>query len=384
MQKYCSKIGRNRGDSHPEQPVLGAPRPFRAHLSCCGRQMVTHLPQVRQREQHLQLRRVLGQPPVAHLGESKLALDHPKRVLHPRAQARLGPLVGFQHPAHVAAPQRTALTRTHSDVPLDVAPLILFALLNTPVARIAQHHFLLTMQQRVRLRDIVHVGRCAHDRVHQAGHVHANVGLHPEVILIVLLGLMHLGVPRACGVLGGTGRLNDRGIHDRALAHHHALVLKQQVDRFKRIGGDVVLLQQVAKVQDRRLVRDAATGERQLGKIADRSAVAQRLFHGRVRQVEPLLHEVDAQHHFQRVRPAAIARLRIVGLDQISEDLPGDSSFHLGQELLAARHFALGVELGVGKAQLAHRGLPDWVSFNNLHSDRSGGLVQTFPRYLCD
>src|SRR5690606_10960330 len=28
--------------------------------------------------------------------------------------------------------------------------------------------------------------------------------------------------------------------------------------------------------------------------------------------------------------------------------------------------------------QLAHRGLPDWVSFNNLHSDRSGGLVQTF------
>src|SRR5690606_40319336 len=84
--------------------------------------------------------------------------------------------------------------------------------------------------------------------------------------------------------------------------------------------------------------------------------------------------------HRRRVRPAAIARLRIVRLDQISENLPGDSSFHLGQELLAARHFALGVELGVGKTQLAHRGLPDWVSFNNLYSDRSRGLVQMFLR----
>src|SRR5690606_35036429 len=104
------------------------------------------------------------------------------------------------------------------------------------------------------------------------------------------------------------------------------------------------------------------------------------LFDRRVRQVEPLLHEVDAQHHFQRVRPASVASLRVVGYDQVGEDLPGNAPFHLCQELLAARHLALACKFGVGKAQLAHWGLPDWVSFNNLHSDRSRGLVQTFLR----
>src|SRR5690606_21314561 len=82
--------------------------------------------------------------------------------------------------------------------------------------------------------------------------------------------------------------------------------------------------------------------------------------------------------HFQRVRPASVASLRVVGFDQVGEDLPGNGPFHLCQELLAARHLALACKFGVGKAQLAHWGLPDWVSFNNLHSDRSRGLVQTF------
>src|SRR5690606_39506135 len=86
--------------------------------------------------------------------------------------------------------------------------------------------------------------------------------------------------------------------------------------------------------------------------------------------------------HFQRVRPASVASLRVVGFDQVGEDLPGNGPFHLCQELLAARHLALACKFGVGKAQLAHWGLPDWVSFNNLHSDRSRGLVQTFPKYL--
>lgn len=46
-------------------------------------------PQIAQRKQRDQLRRVLGQAPVAHLHETELALDHPKRTLH------LGPDAGL-------------------------------------------------------------------------------------------------------------------------------------------------------------------------------------------------------------------------------------------------------------------------------------------------
>lgn len=67
--------------------------------------------------------------------------------------------------------------------------------------------------------------------MHQAGHIHATMRLHAKVPLVTLLGLMHLGIPRACGVLRRAGRFDDRGIDDRALAHRDPLVggLEQSV-----------------------------------------------------------------------------------------------------------------------------------------------------------
>ena len=50
----------------------------------------------------------------------------------------------------------------------------------------------------------------------------AGLRLHPVVPLIALLGLVHLGIPLPCFVLGGARRRNQGGIHDRALAHCHA------------------------------------------------------------------------------------------------------------------------------------------------------------------
>ena len=58
---------------------------MRAHSSPLHVQKsFAHHPQIAQRKQHREARRVLGQAPVAHLGMTELMLDHPKRVLHLR------------------------------------------------------------------------------------------------------------------------------------------------------------------------------------------------------------------------------------------------------------------------------------------------------------
>src|SRR5438067_5704641 len=58
-------------------------------------QLPSRHPQVRQREQRDELRRVLRQAAVAHVGEAKLPRDHAERVLDLRADAGLHLLHSF-------------------------------------------------------------------------------------------------------------------------------------------------------------------------------------------------------------------------------------------------------------------------------------------------
>ncbi len=238
------------------------------------------------------------------------------------------------------------------------------------------------MQQRCRLGDVVCVGRGTHHGVHQSTvQVHADVCLHSKMPLVAFLGLVHLGVTSAGGVLGRTGRLDDRGIHNRALANLNALILQQQIDCLKCVVGDAVPLKQMAKVQDRGFIRNAAARERQLGKLAHRGDVIQRFFHTGVRQREPQLHEVNTQHRLQRIRPTSVARLGVVRFDQVSKHLPGHRALHLRKKLLASRLFTLAGVLCLGKTQLAHRGVPDRADIDNHYSDRFDGLVQTLLKW---
>lgn len=62
------------------------------HSSSSPLQTSPDHPQVAQRKQRRQLRRVLSQTPVAHLGIIKLPLDHPKRMFYLGSDARLGAL----------------------------------------------------------------------------------------------------------------------------------------------------------------------------------------------------------------------------------------------------------------------------------------------------
>ena len=98
------------GRTHPHGPSRGR------------HQLAARHPQVRQRKQRRELGRVLLQSPVAHLHETELALGHPKRVLHPGADAGLE-VFDFvdQRIDRVGFVQLLMQARTHGDAPGDVA-----------------------------------------------------------------------------------------------------------------------------------------------------------------------------------------------------------------------------------------------------------------------
>ena len=150
-------------------------------------------PQVAQGKQREQLHRVLGQPFVPNLGETELTLNHPKRMLDLGANAGLD-LLQFilEGVTGFGFVQRFTLARHHGNLPVHASVLVLnlLALFNAPVARVGKDNFFLSVQQGVRLRHIVCIGRRRHNCVNQARLiVHADVRLHPKVPLVSFLGL---------------------------------------------------------------------------------------------------------------------------------------------------------------------------------------------------
>jgi hypothetical protein len=131
-------------------------------------QLAAHHPQVGEREQRVQLRRVLGQPAIANLHMAELAFDHPKWVFHLGTDAGLETLQFVDQPARIPAlVQRSAFARAHRNVPAHIR-LGVSSLVRALVARITEGFDLLAVQQRVGLDHIVHAARRAAHRVHQA------------------------------------------------------------------------------------------------------------------------------------------------------------------------------------------------------------------------
>lgn len=79
----------------------------------------------------------------------------------------------------------------------------------------------------------------------------------------------------------------------------------------------------------------------QPGERAQRGDLVQRLFHRRVAQRKPVLHQVHAQHRLRRIRSATTSDRRVVRLDQAQQRLPRHHRLHLFQEHLAPGLLAL-------------------------------------------
>src|SRR5512133_1671960 len=91
------------------------------------------------------------------------------------------------------------------------------------------------------------------------------------------------------------------------------------------------------------IVVASATGSRPSNahKVAQAGAVVQGFLTGQIRQVEPVLDEVDAQHAFQTNGWASVARFGVVGLDNFTQLSPWHDGLHGLEELVATRRLAV-------------------------------------------
>ena len=119
----------------------------------------------------------------------------------------------------------------------------------TLVGLVAVDPTLLAVQQLLQHLAVGGVGRRRHHGVDHLGlAIHAHVRLHPEVPLFTLLGLVHLGIALALGVLGRTGRGNDGRVHDGARRQPQPALEQDAADFLEYLRAELVLLQQMAKL----------------------------------------------------------------------------------------------------------------------------------------
>src|SRR5207248_5848104 len=89
-------------------------------------------------------------------------------------------------------------------------------------------------------------------------------------------------------------------------------------------------------------------------KAAHRRRIVERFLRRRVRQIEPLLQEIDAQHPLDPDRRPAIARLRIEWLDHRTQRRPRHHPLHLGKKRCPPRRLGVAVKPHCRQRQLLH------------------------------
>lgn len=106
------------------------------------------------------------------------------------------------------------------------------------------------------------------------------------------------------------------------------------------------------EVEDGRLIRHRLPAQVNANKAAHRARFIQGFFRTRIRQVEPVLQEIDAQHPLQPDRRTAIADPGIIGLNLLAEFLPWNHLIHLQEKLFPASRFAKTFKISSGEGLL--------------------------------
>ena len=230
----------------PPTPDFGQTRPHASQLS-------SNKEQVAKGEQREELRAVLGQPTVTGLHVSELALDDPEGMLD------LGPHLG-DDPVDVFVDgiELAALWGLAHDAPELAVSGERGLALGADIALVGPDRCLFAVQQVIPDLAVMDLGGRGLEAVDDAAvSIDTDMGLHAKIPVVALLCRRHLRVARLGLVLGRGRRIDDRRIHQRARAQRDALVGKVRVHLGKQLLGQLMLLQQVAEVEDRCFVRDA-------------------------------------------------------------------------------------------------------------------------------
>jgi len=334
--------------------------------------------QIRQSEQRMQLRRVLGQSAIARLLVSKDVLDDVKRMLNLRSNTGLELLELLAQPSCFRIGQRTALAGAQSNVPRHRAFLIFLAPLNTLVASITEGRGLVAMQQRVGLGDVAHIGGSGDQRMGQSRiSINTDVRLHTKMPLISLLGLVHLRVARPIFVFRRAGGFDDRRIYDRTFFEQQSFGRQNGVDGGEDSLGEIVFFQQATELEQGRRIGCCLPVQIDPNESADRLAVVDRIFNAFVGQPKALLGDVHAQHpmHTDRGPTAALA----LGIERFNlgyQCQPRRHRLNLTQKPVASRDPLLGRIFKIRKTRL-HR--PGPLKSEYLYFPRTPTEIRYLP-----
>jgi hypothetical protein len=343
----------------PIEPVLEHWLSSLAHSYLQSLQFsLAHHLQIRHGKQHQQLAGVLCPSPIAHFAMSKFSLVHTKRVLNLDTDAGLEFLqLFFEYIDPFSFVHSLAVALYYGNVPVHIWTLRedYVGLSNAPITRLSKDNLFLPMKQGVCMSNVMGIGCCGRDRVHQTRlGINANMCLHAKIPLVGLLGLLHLGVAFTRAVFGLAGRTYQGGVHNSDGFEHQATVNQLGIDGDQYLLTQSVLFEQMAKAQDDALIGQASDARIQVRKSAVQRDVVKGLFHGRTRVPEELLHQVNSQQHFcgkRRLSCLAHWRMR---RDQRQQLCPRNHQIHLVQKRTFAGAFGDQLESRVGKAHLFH------------------------------
>jgi len=180
----------------------------------------------------------------------------------------------------------------------------------------------------------------------------ADVCLHAKLPLIAFARLMHLRIARLGMIFRGTRRTDNTGIDDGAAGDTRSHFLQVLANRLKQSVAQMMALQQMAKLKDRTLVRHRLPAQIDPSEATHGPGFVQHFLCPRVRQVEPVLKKIDAQHPLQSDRWAAITGFGITGHNHCAKLVPRNHLVHLRQKLLAARRLAVALKITCGEGLL--------------------------------
>jgi hypothetical protein len=263
--------------------------------------------------------------------------------------------------------------------------------LNAEVARVTVYPLVVISDQVAHHGDIGNVVRGDGDTVGEFSDlINGDMGLHAEIPLVALLGLLYLQAALLGLVLGGERGGHDGGVDDGALAHEQLLLGQAGVDLLEDPLGQGMFLQQVTETQQRGGVRHALDGQVDTDEVTHGLAIVDIIFERLVGEGVPLLQEVDPQRALQaNGRPAPLAcRIRKVGRRQcIDHSLPWHQGIHLGQEPLSAGNLLLASGAQPGRTRSASSGgsVRRWqegqIIPRRYQSGSAAGFLQRFLRH---
>ena len=116
--------------------------------------------------------------------------------------------------------------------------------------------------QRMGLDNVVHVGGGRCDRMDLAcSGIRTGMDLHAEEPLIPFPDGVHFRVAGLRGVLGRAWCMDDGGVNDCTAVHDESCGVQPLFHVIEHLASDVMLFQQVSKVQECRSIRCPFDGE---------------------------------------------------------------------------------------------------------------------------